>query len=74
MEYWSAGGKTREQAIWEGKRRGRKIFWIAQTRPMTEDEKEEMDGSWVIDPTTEEKIMPNTKFRDERSSFSETSG
>lgn len=26
---------------------------------MTEDEKEEMDGSWVIDPTTEEKIMLN---------------
>ena len=61
MEYWHPAGKSRDEAISAGKRHGRKIFWIARTRPMTEDEKEEMDGSWVIDPTTEEKILPNVK-------------
>lgn len=59
MEYWSPAGRSRAEAIAEGKRRGYKRFWIAATRKMTADEKEEYDGSWIVDPSTEERILPN---------------
>src|SRR5574343_1508446 len=59
MEYWPPAGRSRAEAIAEGKRRGYKTFWIAQTRRMTEDEKEEYDGSWMVDLSTEESISPN---------------
>ena len=69
MEYWHPAGKSRDEAIAAGKRHGRKTFWIAQTRRMTEDEKEEYDGSWIVDPSTEERISPNgcDELRPERS-------
>ena len=55
MEYWTpVPGKSREAGIAEGKRRGYRKFWIAQCRRMTAEEKEEYDGSWIVDPTTEE--------------------
>jgi len=60
MEYWNpVPGKSREAAIAEGKRRGYRKFWIAQCRRMTAEEKEEYDGSWIVDPTTEEVVEPN---------------
>jgi hypothetical protein len=61
MEYWRPAGMSRTEAIAEGKRRGRKTFWIAQTRRMTAAEKEEYDGSWIVDPTTQELISPNDR-------------
>lgn len=55
-EYWSAGGHSREQSIWEGKRRGYRKYWIAQCRIMTAEEREEYDGTWIIDTETQEQI------------------
>ena len=63
-EYWNPAGKSRDEAIAAGKRRGYSKFWIAQTRKMTADEREEYDGTWIVDPTTHELITPNT--RDDR--------
>ena len=61
MEYWNpVPGRSRAEAIAEGRRRGYKKFWIAQCRRMTEAEKEEYDGSWIVDPSTEERILPNS--------------
>jgi len=58
VEYWNPAGRSRAEAIAEGKRQRHKIFWIAQTRRMTDAEKEEFDGSWMVDPATEERV-PN---------------
>ena len=63
-EYWNPAGKSRDEAIWEGKRRGYRKFWIAQCRKMTAEEREEYDGTWIVDPTTHELITPNTKTTD----------
>ena len=60
-EYWNPAGKSRDEAIWEGKRRGYRKFWIAQCRKMTAEEREEYDGTWIVDPTTHELITPNTQ-------------
>ena len=58
-EYWNPAGKSRDEAIQAGKRRGYRKFWIAQCRKMTADEQEEYDGTWIVDPTTHEIITPN---------------
>ena len=62
-EYWNPAGRSREEAIQAGKRRGYRKFWIAQCRKMTADEQEEYDGTWIVDPTTHETITPNNPVR-----------
>ena len=61
-EYWNPAGKSRDEAIQAGKRRGYRKFWIAQCRKMTADEQEEYDGTWIVDLTTHEIITPNKQI------------
>ena len=56
-EYWNPAGKSRTEAIATARRRGGSKFWSAKTRPMTTEEREEYDGQWMVDPTTQELII-----------------
>lgn len=40
---------------------GRRKFWIAKCRRMDASELEQFEGTWIVDPSTEELILPNAK-------------
>lgn len=59
-EYWQPAGNSRDMALAIARpKAGRRKFWIARCRRMDASEREQFEGSWIVDTHTEELITPN---------------
>jgi len=62
-EFWAPAGRSREQAIAEGRRRTEKgtAFWIAPTQRATKRERENYESRWLVDSAKSERISQNVR-------------
>ncbi len=59
---WQPAGNSRDMALAIARpKAGRRKFWIARCRRTDAHEIEEYGETWIVDPNTEEMIVPNPK-------------